>query len=377
MSDLTLILLAAGDATRFRKGVKKQWLRVGSDPLWLYVAKRFDSMNLFSKIVVASHPDEIGYMKRFGEYTFTKGGDSRQESLSNALKEVKSPLVLVSDVARACVTKSVCQRLVESIGDADCAVLALKATDTVYYDGKPIDREKLLQIQTPQLSRTDKLIYAISESKESFTDESSAIFRSGGKVVFTEGDPSLHKLTFASDIERLPCLKGMRPDRSLTFTGSGFDVHAFEKGKKMVLCGVEIDADYGFKAHSDGDVAIHALIDALLGAAGMGDIGEHFPDSDEMYAGADSAQLLANVVKKIRDCGYEIVQADITIMAQKPKLSPYKVQMAKRVALLLGVTSQMVNVKATTTEGLGFVGRKEGVAVSATTTLKFYDWIEE
>ncbi|WP_457592691.1 bifunctional 2-C-methyl-D-erythritol 4-phosphate cytidylyltransferase/2-C-methyl-D-erythritol 2,4-cyclodiphosphate synthase [Hydrogenimonas sp.] len=374
MSDLTLVLLAAGDATRFQRGVKKQWLRIGSDPLWLKVARRFDSMDLFEKIVVASHPDEIRYMRQFGCYAFTEGGDSRQASLLTALKEVHTPLVLVSDVARACVTKEICEKLLESITDAECAVPALKSSDTVYYDGKPADREKFLRIQTPQLSRTEALKAALERENRLFTDESSAIYSSGGRVVFVEGDASLHKLTFSDDVGHLPCLKNSAPDTTLSFTGSGYDVHAFEPGKKMMLCGIPIEADYGFKAHSDGDVAIHALIDALLGAAGMGDIGELFPDTDAAYAGADSGELLKKVVAKLGHFGFDIVHADLTIMAQQPKISPYKAPMRKRVASLLGIEPPMVNIKATTTEGLGFVGRKEGVAVSATATLKFHDW---
>ncbi|WP_457595254.1 bifunctional 2-C-methyl-D-erythritol 4-phosphate cytidylyltransferase/2-C-methyl-D-erythritol 2,4-cyclodiphosphate synthase [Hydrogenimonas sp.] len=376
MSDLTLILLAAGDATRFGEGVKKQWLRIGSDPLWLRVARRFESMHLFKKIIVASHPDEIAYMRRHADFTFTPGGATRQTSLLNALEAVETPLVLVSDVARACVAEAVCQRLLEALGDADCAVPTLGMSDTVYYDGKPIDRQKLLRIQTPQLSRSDTLRRALATSSESFTDESSAIFHAGGKVVFTHGDASLHKLTYPSDIRHLPCLLEDGPDTSLSFTGTGYDVHAFEANKRMVLGGVEIKSDFGFRAHSDGDVAIHALIDALLGAAGMGDIGELFPDTDAAYAGADSAELLQRVVRKIRHYGFRIVHADLTIAAQVPKLSPYKERMARRLASLLGVDPPRVNVKATTTEGLGFVGRKEGVAVTAAATLKFHDWTQ-
>ncbi len=374
MSDLTLVLLAAGDATRFQKGVKKQWLRIGSDPLWLKVAQKFEAMNLFKKIVVASHPDEIEYMRHFGCYSFTEGGDSRQSSLINALKEVDTPLVLVSDVARACVSKEICERLLEKIADAECAVPAIGVSDTIYYDGKPAEREKFLRIQTPQLSRTDALKTALAQEGVIFTDESSAIFHSGGRVVFVEGDDSLHKLTFSDDIRHLPCLKESAPDTTLSFTGGGYDVHAFEAGKKMVLCGIRIDVDYGFKAHSDGDVAIHALIDALLGAAGMGDIGELFPDTDEAYAGADSGKLLERVVTKLHHFGFDIVHTDLTIMAQQPKISPYKAKMRERIASLLGIGQQRVNIKATTTEGLGFVGRREGVAVSAAATLKFHDW---
>ena len=376
MSDLTLILLAAGEATRFKHDVKKQWLRIGCDPLWLKVVQNFEEMGLFSKIVIASHPEEIGYMRRFGDYCFTSGGRSRQESLLNALEKVDTELVLVSDVARACVGRDICLKLLEAIEGADSAVPAVKVSDTVYYEERPADREKFLRIQTPQLSRTDKLRSALRTGKI-YTDESSAVYDSGGRVVFVEGDDSLHKLTFLKDLRHLPCLEGKGPDTNLSFTGSGYDVHAFERGREMVLCGVKIDVDYGFRAHSDGDVAIHALIDALLGAAGMGDIGELFPDTDSAYKGADSGKLLEEVVRKIRHYGFDIVHADMTIAAQAPKLSPYKERMTQRVASLLGIEPYFVNVKATTTEGLGFVGRKEGVAVSATATLKFHDWTEK
>jgi len=373
LSDLTLVLLAAGEATRFKKPVKKQWLRIGSQPLWLHVAKEFEKMDLFNEIIIASHPDDLSYMQRFGDYTFVEGASSRQGSLINALKSVKTELVLVSDVARACVDIAICKRLVEGLKDADCAVPVLPVSDTVYYDGKPIDREKLFRIQTPQLSRTEVLKTALSQ-ESIFTDDSSAIHNNGGKVAFVKGCNSLHKLTFAEDLVHLPCLK--KPDTSLHFTGNGFDVHGFQEGKPMYLGGVLIDTPLGFKAHSDGDVCIHALIDALLGASGMGDIGELFPDTDEAYAGADSKELLKSVIQKIHATGFEVVNTDITIMAQTPKLSPYKAKMAKTLANILQVSTDRVNIKATTTEKLGFVGRKEGVAVLATATLKYFDWTQ-
>ena len=373
MSDLTLVLLAAGEATRFKKPVKKQWLRIGKQPLWLYVAKEFEKMRLFDEIIIAAHPDEISYMQRFEDYTFVKGASSRQDSLMNALNFVKTKLVLVSDVARACVDIAICKRLLDGLKDADCVAPVLPINDTVYYDGKPIDREKLLSIQTPQLSKT-KLLKKALEQNGTFTDDSSAIYNNGGKVAFVEGSNSLHKLTYAKDLAHLPCLK--KPDRTFYFTGNGFDVHGFEKEKPMYLGGVLIDSAFGFKAHSDGDVCIHALIDALLGATGLGDIGELFPDTDEVYADADSKMLLKNVVKKIQAVGFEIVNADITIVAQAPKLSPYKAKMAKTLANILQISAERVSIKATTTEKLGFVGRKEGVAVLATTTLKYFDWMQ-
>jgi 2-C-methyl-D-erythritol 4-phosphate cytidylyltransferase/2-C-methyl-D-erythritol 2,4-cyclodiphosphate synthase len=376
LSDLTLILLAAGEATRFARPVKKQWLRIGTKPLWLHVAEKFTQMSRFEKIVVAGHADEIGHMRAISDLPllFVEGGASRQASLKNALFLVDTPLVMVSDIARPCVSDGICDELVAAIAQADCAVPTIPVTDTVYYKGAPVDRSEVLRIQTPQLSRTEKLLQALETGKE-FTDESSAIAHIGGRIAFVGGDEALHKLTFKEDLSQLPCLE--KPDTVSTFTGSGFDVHAFEPNRRMVLGGVTIDVPYGFKAHSDGDVAIHALIDALMGAAGMGDIGEHFPDTDAKWAGADSAKLLRHIVHKIYHFGYDIVHADVTIMAQKPKISPYKEAIRRRLAELLSLPPERVNVKATTTERLGFVGREEGVAVQATATLRFFDWSGE
>ena len=376
MSDLSLVLLAAGEATRFRKPVKKQWLRLGGDPLWLHVLQRFRRMCLFKALVVVGHADEIHYMKRHigdEKVRFVTGGLSRQASLSNALAHIETSLVLVSDVARPCVEKPLCKTLLSAIETADCAVPALPVADTVWYGGEPIERQHLLRIQTPQLSRTDMLRKAFATEKE-FTDESSAIHTVGGRVAFVGGSEALEKLTFGEEARRLPCL--FPPDTDARFTGNGFDVHAFETGKPMRLGGVAIDVPYGFKAHSDGDVAIHALIDALLGAAGMGDIGELFPDTEAAWAGADSRKLLRHVVHLLTHTGFEIVQADLTVMAQKPKLAKYKDAIRFTLAETLQIPPQRMNVKATTTEGLGFVGREEGVAVTASATLKFFDWTQ-
>ena len=159
-----------------------------------------------------------------------------------------------------------------------------------------------------------------------------------------------------------------------TLTGFGIDTHAYEDAKEMKLCGVKIDTDYGFKAHSDGDVAIHAIIDALLGAAGMGDIGELYPDTDANYAGIDSTLLLKDTVKKITAYGFVIGNIDMTIVAQAPRLQNYKGQMRTMLASLLGIDKNLVNIKATTSEKLGFIGRKEGVTVHAVANLYYYQW---
>lgn len=370
MSDLSLILLAAGNSTRFQCGIKKQWLRIGDAPLWQFVTNRFIDSGLFASVIITGHPEESGYMRLHGDYTIVDGAQSRQSSLLNALTEVATPYVMVSDVARGCIDSKLLTRLIEMRHKADCIVPALKVHDTVVYQGNTIDRTKLLRIQTPQLSKTQTLRAALATEK-TYTDESSAIVAYGGTRAFIEGDDAALKLTTLSDLAKLECLEA--PSKT-TVSGTGFDVHAFDTKGKMVLCGVPIEHPVGFKAHSDGDVAIHALIDALLGAAGIGDIGMLFPDTDDAYAGIDSTRLLAETVTRLRRYGFGIVNADLTIAAQTPKLAPYKDAMRARLGEILDLPPVRIGVKATTTETLGFVGRKEGVAVMASATLHFIDW---
>jgi 2-C-methyl-D-erythritol 4-phosphate cytidylyltransferase/2-C-methyl-D-erythritol 2,4-cyclodiphosphate synthase len=373
LSDLTLILLAAGSSSRFNQDVKKQWLRIGTKPLWQFVAQKLQKEHLFKELIVVAAPEEISFMQNYANFTFVTGGDTRQASLQNALASVKTPFVLVSDVARACISRHLLDALLAKKNSADVVVPYLPVSDTIVYENKTIDREKVKRIQTPQLSKTAALKAAL-QTDEVFTDESSAIVANGGSRAFVFGDEDAHKITYVHDLQKLPCLQA--PSTEI-LSGNGFDVHAFEANKTMWLGGVRVDVDYGFAAHSDGDVAIHALIDALLGAAGMGDIGMLFPDTDQNYEGIDSKVLLADVVQKLHNFGFEIINVDITIAAQKPRLSAYKQTMRQKLAEVLKLELQRVNVKATTTEKLGFVGRSEGVAVMANANLKYLDWKNE
>ena len=370
MSDLTLILLAAGSSTRFHSPVKKQWLRIGHQPLWHFVTKEFENLKFFSKIIITAHKDEIEYMKSFCEHTIVEGGDTRQKSLKNALSHVDTPYVMVSDIARSCPPKELILRLIEAKDMADCIIPVLNMNDTVSYEGNIIDREKLKRIQTPQLSKTEVLKSAL-QTQEEFTDESSAIIAFGKTRTEVEGDEDAHKLTRLSDMKNIPCL---RPPSTDTLIGNGFDVHAFEDGNEMFLGGVKIDSTFGFKAHSDGDVAIHSLIDALLGAAGMGDIGTLFPDSDDSYKDIDSKLLLKECVKRLHNYGFVVINVDITIIAQTPRLSDYKEKMRRTLAAILNIEPFLCNIKATTTERLGFIGREEGVGVQSSASLKYLDW---
>jgi 2-C-methyl-D-erythritol 4-phosphate cytidylyltransferase/2-C-methyl-D-erythritol 2,4-cyclodiphosphate synthase len=369
LSDTILILLGAGNSTRFGLDVKKQWLYSGDIPLWLQVAQRFEALGLFDDIIIVSSSKEIAYMKNFADYRFVEGGNTRQESLKNALKYVNSQYVMVSDIARCCVPDSMIQRIYDARINSNCVVPTLKATDTLYMNNLPIDRESVAIIQTPQLSQTTLLKEALKSDK-TFTDDSSAIASLGYDITFVEGDKKAHKLTTIDDLHKLECIK---PPINRVLVGYGIDTHPFEDNKPMYLCGIKIDSDFGFKAHSDGDVAIHALIDALLGASGMGDIGELYPDSDDSFRGIDSTKLLTDTVNRIKSFGFEIVNVDMTIVAQTPRLKEYKQDMRQNIASILGIRRQLVNIKATTAEKLGFIGRKEGVSVHAVANLKYFN----
>lgn len=371
MFDVTLIVLCAGNSTRFEHKTKKQWLRIGDEPLWLNVTKRLASFSSFDKIIVASHEKELNYMKNFtDDFIFVKGGETRQQSIHNCLELVTSKYVMISDVARACIPKSVIDTLLKEKDNASCIVPALSVTDTVIYENKTINRDNVKLIQTPQLSNTQILKTALNTNIE-FTDESSAIKNINETIKYIKGSNESKKLTLGNELDDLPCLKGVSNN---FFTGTGFDIHAFEDKKEMFLGGVKLPYEYGFKAHSDGDVLIHSVIDALLGACGAGDIGEFFPDTDEKYKGIDSKILLDEIVTFVNNVGYEIVNIDLTIIAQKPKINPFKNEIKSSMAKLLGIDKQFINIKATTAEKLGFIGRAEGVAVQSIATLKYYNW---
>ena len=371
LPDLALVMLGAGSSTRFNQRVKKQWLRIEESPLWLFATQNLQQLFPFKQIIVTTTPDEFFYAKKFSDaITFVEGGATRQTSLQNALLHVNTPYVLVSDIARPCIDQAMLVRLLSEMENADIVVPYLPVVDTVVYEERTINRDSVKLIQTPQLSRTQILKEAL-ETKTLYTDDSSAIQAMGGNVAYVLGNKEAQKLTCKEDSATIPCLKA---PSSTPFVGYGFDVHAFEEGKAMMLGGIVVHDTIGFKAHSDGDVAIHALIDALLGAAGAGDIGELFPDNDPRYKNIDSKQLLQEVCAFLAKVGFEIVHCDLTIMAEFPRLSAFKDKIRFTLAEILEIAPIHVNVKATTTEKLGFVGRSEGVAVSATATLKYYDW---
>lgn len=378
MRNVALILLGAGDSSRFKtlKAPKKQWLRIDEIPLWLKVAKEVVSYYPFCKCILSIKEEEKKYTQKYLDsfhldFILTKGGETRQESLQNALLEVKEEWVLVSDIARCNMPKDIFIKILSAANQYDCVVPYLNIPDTIAYgDETPqyLKREKLKIIQTPQLSKTEILKKALLRGD--FTDESSAIASYGGSIAYLEGSKEGRKITYLEDLQSLQ----LPSPSSKSMIGLGSDIHAMKSGNGIILGGIMIPCEYQLIAHSDGDVCLHALSDAILGGIGAGDIGEWFPDNDGAYKNADSAKLLQKIVHFTLDVGYTIKQVDLTIFAQKPKISPYKNAIEKRIAEILEIPLFCVNVKATTTEKLGFIGRKEGIMVQANVILEYFNW---
>lgn len=374
MSDISLILLGAGQSTRFGLPVKKQWLRVNNTPLWLKVLESFRESFDFANIVITADRDEVALFQHFTDVEVVAGGKSRQESIKFALEKIETPWVLISDIARCDIPKEMVDRILENRDKGDIVVPYLSVADTVVVGGENVDRDSVKLIQTPQLSKTEILRKLLRKSEKSWSDESSLFAEYGYRRYFVRGDRRANKLTYLEDIDNSSCFK--KGFTESIRVGNGFDVHQFQidDSRKLLLGGVEIDTPLSLKAHSDGDVLIHSLIDGILGGAGIGDIGELFPDSDEKYRNIDSAKLLENVLHTITKIGLEIRYIDITIIAQIPKLQGYKREIRENLSKILQIPKSNINIKATTTEKLGFIGRKEGIGVISTVTIANIDW---
>jgi 2-C-methyl-D-erythritol 4-phosphate cytidylyltransferase/2-C-methyl-D-erythritol 2,4-cyclodiphosphate synthase len=371
MIEISLIVLCAGDSTRFNNRVKKSWIAIENTPLWFYITNKISNYYNFNQVIVVGSEDEISYMKNFdNNMLFIGGGASRQESINNALAFVKSEYVLITDSARVNISKALVESLIFRMKqETDISLVApyIEIVDTAKYNNKTISRDAIKLIQTPQLSKTSILNKALKG--DSYTDESSAMESIGKRVEYVAGDKNNFKITYLDDLKRLDFKIS-----SDIFSGNGIDIHKFQENKKMYLGGVLIESDFGFKAHSDGDVLIHSLIDSILGAIGAGDIGDWFPDSDDRYKGIDSKIMLSRIVEFYQKIGFEIINVDISIVAQKPRLEQYKKKIKQSIADLLHIENRFVNIKATTSEKLGFIGREQGACVISSVNLKYYDW---
>ena len=301
------------------------------------------------------------------------GGITRQDSVRcglEALAARASPpaQVLIHDAARPILPRNVIDRLCAALSRFPGAIPVLPVADSLCHAeagntmGPPARRQALRRVQTPQAFRFAEILAAHRDwqGETSAGDDAQVAQVAGLAVALVDGDEALHKLTYSSDFATsAPAIR----------TGSGFDVHRLEDGEELWLCGVKIEHHQGLAGHSDADVAIHALVDALLGAVGAGDIGQHFPPSDAQWRGAASDRFLAHAVQLVGEAGYAIGNVDVTIICEAPKIGPHRDAMRMRLAAIMNVDVEMVSVKATTTERLGFAGRGEGIAAQALATV--------
>lgn len=297
------------------------------------------------------------------------GGAARQDSVRNGLEslaDANPQRVLIHDAARPDLPHAVIVRLLAALDSVQGSIPVLPVVDSLAVSGEggmmvgKAEREALRRVQTPQAFRFDAILAAHRawQGPADAGDDAEVLIASSGSVALVDGDDRLKKITFAEDFVDTSAMPPFR-------IGQGYDVHRLEPGEELWLCGVEIPHDKGLSGHSDADVALHAITDAVLGAIGAGDIGTHFPPSDPQWRGARSARFLEHAVSLARDAGYKIGNVDLTLICEAPKIGPYRQAMRTAVAQIMGAPEDVVSVKATTTERLGFTGRGEGIAAQA------------
>ena len=372
----TALIVAAGKGERAGGGIPKQYRLLGGKPVLRWAVESLISHPAVQsvRVVIGKGQQELAGAALSGLDVgrLIEGGEERADSVRAGLSELNADAVLVHDAARPFCPPAVVDRLVASLEFYEGAAPVIAVGDTLARVGQslnePVDRAGLVRVQTPQAFRLEELRAAYERwSGDSPTDESTVLRAAGMKVAAVEGDPALEKLTLPADFERAEqWLDGRRSPR----TGMGFDVHSFSGEGPVMLGGIEVPHNRGLAGHSDADVVLHAITDALLGAGGLGDIGEHFPPSDPRWRGAPSSLFLAHAAQLLRDRGAIIDHVDCTVIAEAPKVGPHREAMRARIAEIAGLNIDQVSIKATTTEGLGFTGRREGIAAQAVASIR-------
>jgi 2-C-methyl-D-erythritol 4-phosphate cytidylyltransferase/2-C-methyl-D-erythritol 2,4-cyclodiphosphate synthase len=374
------LIVAAGGGTRAGGHIPKQYRDLsGRSVLWWSVQAFVEAGIGQIAVAVGAGQEDLAHAALLGAspVTLVQGGTTRTASVRAGLAALGgADIVLIHDAARPGLTPSIISALIGAIeaGAAGAApalpvVDALRRTDDAGHIVGEVERADLVGVQTPQAFRGGALraAYAAAAQDASFTDDLAVMRAHGGDVVVIPGDPRLMKLTYAEDFAILERLLG---GQYITCVGSGFDAHRFGDGDHLTLCGVRVAHGRGLIGHSDADAGWHALVDAILGALGEGDIGAHFPPNDPKWKGADSEKFLRHAVKLTHDAGTRIMHVDITLICEAPKIGPHREAMRARTAEVLGLPLSRVSVKATTTERMGFTGREEGLAAQATATLQ-------
>ncbi len=361
------LIVAAGSGSRAGGAIPKQYAHVGGKALLAHAYAAFaDHPAVDEVVVVIAAGAEPLAAAALGPVRTIVGGATRRESVARGLAAIEADRVLVHDAARPFVPAKVIDRILAALDTDEGAIPGLAVADTLVRDGSVVSRDGLFRVQTPQGFRLPALRAAHADwpADEEATDDAQMVQRLGGSVTLVQGDAMLDKVTHPQDFAAAEAKIAWE-----TRSASGFDVHRLEAGEELWLGGVLIPHDKGLSGHSDADVGLHALTDALLGTIAAGDIGTHFPPSDPQWKGADSAQFLQHAVTLIADKGGRIDFVDLTLICEAPKIGPHREAMRTRIGALLGLSEDRVSIKATTTERLGYTGRGEGIAAQAVATV--------
>jgi 2-C-methyl-D-erythritol 4-phosphate cytidylyltransferase/2-C-methyl-D-erythritol 2,4-cyclodiphosphate synthase len=384
------ILVAAGRGLRAGAGGPKQYRTIGGQAVIFRAMKALSGHPDVATVQPVVNPDDIALFNEavagLRHAPPANGGATRQQSVHAGLEALaadKPDIVLIHDAARPFVTAAVISRAIDAAGRTGAAVPAIAVTDTIKQvadngdvTGTP-ERARLRIAQTPQAFRFDVILEAhrraARERRSDFTDDAALAEWAGLTVATFEGDAANMKLTTPEDFVREEARLGaMLGDIR---TGTGYDVHAFGDGDHVMLCGVRVPHNKGFLAHSDGDVGLHALVDAILGALADGDIGSHFPPSDPKWKGASSDRFLKYAVDRVTARGGRVANLEVTMICERPKIGPLRDTMRAKIAEISGIDMSRIAVKATTSERLGFTGREEGIAATASATIRL-PWSE-
>lgn len=379
---IAAIIVAAGSGSRAGEGIPKQYRAIGGKPMLRHSVEAFAAHPATHRLILVIAPDQHARardaLSGIDTIRFVVGGAERRESVLNALEELAkshfSGAVFIHDAARPFLNHDVIDRLCVALEGYDGAVPALPVVDSLARADAAgmltatVERDALYRVQTPQAFHFQPVLDAHRrwDPGQPATDDARIAMAAGFRVAMVEGDERLAKYTFADDFARPIGQAGRMMD---VRTGTGFDVHRLAAGEELWLCGVKIEHAFGLAGHSDADVALHALTDAVLGAAALGDIGDHFPPSEERWRGASSDRFLRHALELARERGFEVNHLDVTLICEAPKIAPHKAAMRARVADIARIDPDRVSIKATTTEKLGFAGRAEGIAAQAAATL--------
>jgi len=375
----SFILLAGGNSSRFKSYLPKPYHKIGEKTLIELSLNKIRKFKEFKKIVIVCNKKHIKFLKKINlkNIIVINGGKTRQQSTYNALDYLKKKkifnMVLIHDAARPNFSLNLIKKILIESKKNDVVVPAIKLQDALkknYNKNKffNLSRDNFFSTQTPQAFRFKKILFFHKKNKDNYSDDDSSLVNNSCKIKFIRGEKRNFKITDIDDFNLLTniCNSNLK-------VGIGFDVHKLVKGRKLFLGGVKIPSPIGTLGHSDGDPVLHALIDAVLGACQMGDIGEKFSDTNKKFQNISSTNLMMKIIEQIRNKNYKINNIDINIITETPKLKNFKNKIIDNISKLCGVTKEKINIKAKTTEKLGVIGQEKAIAAETIVSVIKYD----